>query len=188
MFGGIVAVIILIVLDQLTKVWAQTILAGKDIPLIKGVLEFHYLENQSAAFSMDPISLLQKIFHFAAWDDPAAFLNAKMTFFTILTIVIAIGILVIYYRVPSTKHFLPLNIILVAFISGAIGNLIDRMTHRYVVDFIYFKLIDFPVFNVADIYVTCASFALIYYILFFYKDHDFEQIFPSRRKKAQEEK
>ena len=51
-------------------------------------------------------------------------------------------------------------------ISGAIGNLIDRVLRQYVVDFLYFKLIDFPVFNVADSYVVvgCCLFVLLYFV------------------------
>ena len=65
------------------------------------------------------------------------------------------------------------------FFSGAIGNFIDRVRQGYVVDFFYFSLINFPIFNVADIYVTAAAFLLIFLCLFYYKEEDFEQIFPS---------
>ena len=67
------------------------------------------------------------------------------------------------------------------FTAGAIGNFIDRITQQYVVDFLYFKLIDFPIFNVADIYVTCAAFAMILLGFFYYKDEDVERIFPSKK-------
>ena len=60
--------------------------------------------------------------------------------------------------------------------AGAWGNCIDRITLNYVVDFLYFKLIDFPIFNVADIYVTVAAFAVAILICFYYKDEDFERI------------
>ena len=58
--------------------------------------------------------------------------------------------------------------------AGGIGNLIDRVRLNYVVDFIYFSLIDFPVFNVADIYVTVSMFLLLILVLFYYKDEDFQ--------------
>lgn len=67
----------------------------------------------------------------------------------------------------------------VLFFAGAIGNFIDRVRQGYVVDFFYFSLINFPIFNVADIYVTAAAFLLIFLCLFYYKEEDFEQIFPS---------
>ena len=63
---------------------------------------------------------------------------------------------------------------LVLIASGAIGNLIDRMSQQFVVDFLYFKLIDFPIFNVADIYVTCAAIYIVILLLFGYKESDLE--------------
>ena len=74
------------------------------------------------------------------------------------------------------RRFLPLRICAVFVMAGAWGNCIDRITLNYVVDFLYFKLIDFPIFNVADIYVTVAAFAVAILICFYYKDGDFERI------------
>ena len=54
------------------------------------------------------------------------------------------------------------------------GNMIDRLSQGYVVDFLYFSLIDFPIFNVADCYVTVATGVLAGLILFYYKDQDLE--------------
>ena len=68
--------------------------------------------------------------------------------------------------------------------SGALGNFIDRLVHKYVVDFIYFSIIDFPVFNVADIYVTLSVITFVVLLLFKYKDNDFDFL---KRKKANEE-
>ena len=59
-------------------------------------------------------------------------------------------------------------------VSGAVGNMIDRLTQKYVVDFLYFKLIDFPIFNVADCYVVIATFSLILLFFFFYSDEELE--------------
>ena len=53
------------------------------------------------------------------------------------------------------------------------------------VDFFYFEWIDFPVFNVADIYVTCAVFVFVILFLFYYKERDLERIWPGRRKKEE---
>ena len=59
--------------------------------------------------------------------------------------------------------------------SGAVGNMIDRVKLDYVVDFFYFRLIDFPIFNVADCYVVIACILFVVLILFYYKDdNDFE--------------
>ena len=64
--------------------------------------------------------------------------------------------------------------ILLFFMAGAIGNFIDRIINQYVVDFFYFKLINFPIFNVADIYVTIAAVFMLFFGLFYYKEEDFE--------------
>ena len=63
---------------------------------------------------------------------------------------------------------------LVFLISGAAGNLIDRAFSGYVTDFIYFSLIDFPVFNFADICVCCSMAGILYLVFFYYKDEDYE--------------
>ena len=57
--------------------------------------------------------------------------------------------------------------------AGAVGNMIDRVWYDYVVDFIYLVCIQFPIFNVADIYVTTATVILIFQILFVYMTNDF---------------
>ena len=81
------------------------------------------------------------------------------------------------------SHIFGINLILIFFVAGAIGNLIDRIVNNYVVDFFYFKLINFPIFNVADIYVTVAAFAFIILGIFYYKEEDFEMIFKKKDKK-----
>ena len=58
--------------------------------------------------------------------------------------------------------------------SGAIGNFIDRLKLGYVVDFFYFKLINFPIFNVADIYVTTATALLFVVLCFYYKEEELD--------------
>lgn len=179
-----ISLFILVALDQLTKYMAVVFLKDKPaIPIIKNVFELQYLENQSAAFGMDPVSLLHRIFSFEAFNkDPQLFLTVKMWFFILMTIVILGIFCLIFLRIPAEKRFYYLDIILIFFSAGAIGNFIDRVSLNYVVDFLYFKLIDFPIFNVADIYVTCSAFALIILGIFYYKDEDFETIFPSKKK------
>ena len=56
--------------------------------------------------------------------------------------------------------------------AGSIGNMIDRIRYDYVVDFIYFVRINFPIFNVADIYVSLSAVILIILLLFVYKEKD----------------
>jgi len=181
-FFSTVFVAILIVIDQLTKMLAVAFLKDKPaIPIIKDVFELKYLENTSAAFGMDPISFLHKIFQFEIFtNNPSLYLDVRMGFFYILTIVMICLLILFYMRIPNEKRFQYMDWITLFMIAGAFGNFIDRIIQQYVVDFLYFKLINFPIFNVADIYVTCAAFALLVLGFFYYKDEDVERIFPSK--------
>lgn len=180
--SGIIT-LILVFLDQITKYLVVINLTGKSpIEIIKNVFELRYLENQSAAFGVDIISIIQRIFDISYFNDnPDTFLKCKMIFFAIFTIIVICLLIWIYYKVPTNRHFAYLNIALVLFIAGAIGNLIDRIINNYVVDFLYVKLINFPIFNVADIYVTIGAFMFIILGLFYYKESDFETIFSKKK-------
>lgn len=182
-FISTVFVAILVAIDQITKSLAVAFLKNKPaIPIIKDVFELEYLENTSAAFGMDPISLLHKIFQFEVFNqNPEIYLNVRMGFFYLLTIVMIWLLGLFYLRIPKEKRFRYMDWIVLFMIAGAIGNFIDRAVQQYVVDFLYFKLINFPIFNVADIYVTCAAIALLILGLIYYKDEDIERIFPSKK-------
>ncbi len=152
-----------IFLDQWTKALVVSHLKDQSpVVLIDQVLEFKYLENRGAAFGL--------------------FQNRQIIFL-IFSLVITAVVIWFYYRLPRGKRFLPLRIVSVLLVAGAIGNCIDRIHTGYVVDFIYFKLIDFPIFNVADMYVTVAVFLLIILLIFYYKEEDLDQIFQSRKQR-----
>ncbi len=149
---SVVAIFVLVFFDQWTKQLAFHFLYdGKDLILIDHVLQFHYLQNTGAAFSI---------------------LQGKSVVFFILTPVLCLLIIRTYLKIPMEKRYMPLQIVCVFLLAGAIGNLIDRIRFGYVIDFIYFSLIDFPVFNVADIYVTCSLGVLMLLVLFVYKDDE----------------
>lgn len=151
----------LILIDQISKIWAFQVLRGTSaIRLIPKVFELSYLENRGAAFGI---------------------LQNRQIIFVLITILAAILLTFIYGRLPETKKYKPLRICYILLMAGAFGNLIDRVFRGYVVDFFYFKLIDFPVFNVADIYVTVTMILLLILILFYYKEEDLE--FLSRKGK-----
>ena len=154
----LIAIVLGVALDQYTKALAVKHLADGPIPLIVGVFELKYLENRGAAFGM---------------------LQNQQTFFLIVTILTLILMTILYIRMPHTKRFLPLRICLVSIVAGAIGNMIDRVTLKYVIDFFYFKLIDFPIFNVADIFATCASILLILLLFVYYKEEDIDEIYKA---------
>lgn len=149
----LVAMILLTYFDQFTKNAAVLHLKGKpSVPIIKEILVLQYLENKGAAFGM---------------------LQNQKIFFIFIEVLILLVIGFVLIRIPSEKKYNLMHVILVLVASGAIGNMIDRVSQDYVVDFIYFVLIDFPIFNVADIYVTCATAIFIVVVLFYYKEEDF---------------
>ena len=88
---------------------------------------------------------------------------------------LAAGIM-FFVRCTKKNVFKDIRLLIVLILSGAVGNMIDRIRYQYVIDFLYFKWIDFPVFNIADCYVTVGFILLIILILFKYKDEDFERI------------
>ncbi len=157
----LIASVLLIAFDQFTKYLAEINLMGNEpIVLIPGMLELRYLENRGAAFGL---------------------LQGGKIFFVIITLFILGVVFYALYRMPGDKRYLLMKALLVLIASGAIGNLIDRLRREYVVDFIYFSLIDFPIFNVADIYVSVATFLLILALLFVYKENEFAFLKPRKR-------
>lgn len=89
----------------------------------------------------------------------------------ISVVIIALCVFMIF-KSPDDVKYISFNISLSMIIAGGIGNGIDRIRFSYVIDFIYFKAINFPVFNVADIFVTCGAVLFILLILFKYKEKD----------------
>ena len=134
-----------IVLDQLTKAAAASRLrSGPDIWLIKNVLCLTYTQNEGAAFSM-------------MWGK-----KFFLLFFT--ACILAVILVWAVHLIRSGQGLFP--VILAGMVAaGAAGNLIDRIFRGYVVDFIYFAPIDFPVFNIADILVVTGCFGLIILVL-----------------------
>lgn len=153
-FTDIIGMIALILADQFTKYIAVVHLKDQPaIPLISDVLELNYLENRGAAFGM---------------------LQNQKIFFVFVAVMILAVIAYVIFKMPEKKKYTILHVLLVLIASGAVGNMIDRLRLDYVVDFISFVLIHFPIFNVADIYVTVATFLLVILLLFYYKESDLE--------------
>ncbi len=153
-------------LDQITKYLAVVNLKDKNaFVIIKGVFEFTYFENIGAAFSM---------------------LEGKGIFLVLATCVVLAYLLFTYPRIPLTKHYFPLRLIFSLLVSGAIGNMIDRIANHYVVDFIYFRLINFPVFNVADCFVTVAVILIALYGFLFYRGDELDFLLTFRKKQTKD--
>ena len=136
--------------DVLTKLSAVRYLMKVDtVPLWEGVFHLTYVENRGAAFGI---------------------LQNQRWFFVVLTMIVLAVVLVFCIK-ASTKH--PLLFTGLSFMAGgAVGNLIDRVLYGYVVDFLDFRLIDFPVFNVADIFVVISAGLLALYFIFFDKTEE----------------
>lgn len=130
--------------DQLLKLWAMNTLQDNPIPVIDGILEFYYHENRGAAFGM---------------------LQGGRIIFIIVTLVITAAGIWAMIKLPLFQK-MGVRISTTLIIAGGIGNWIDRVFRGYVVDFIYFKPINFPIFNLADSCVTCGAIALAIFILF----------------------
>ena len=101
-------------------------------------------------------------------------LQGKQGFFFVIGAVVVAAAIYVMWRMPgwSSLRYLGLRVCTILITAGALGNMVDRTSQGYVVDFLYFKLIDFPIFNVADIYVTTATAALLFFLCFFYKEED----------------
>lgn len=131
-----ISVALLVLLDQITKIGIVNYFSQsnkENIKIIPGVLELTYVENRGAAFGM---------------------LQGRVWLFVLITIAVLAMIIWYWKSIPANHSGKWMKIALILIISGAIGNLIDRVCMQYVRDMIYFSLIDFPVFNVADMCVV----------------------------------
>ncbi len=165
-------IVILLFLDQWTKSLAVSKLMKKDaFVILDGIFELTYVENRGAAFGM---------------------LAGGVDFFVIITCILVPILVYIVHKIDvivktygdtvNTIAYKILQVDLVILIAGALGNFIDRLVNGYVVDFFYFKLIDFPVFNVADIYVTVSTIVLLFIMFFILKERELDYIISSKKK------
>lgn len=146
--AGFIAVWI-IFLDQITKHYAIHSLKGHgEVKVLGDILCFRYLENTGAAFSL--------------FENTSSF----MTIISILTVFVLAFFVCAYVKLLKTGDFLTERIAIIFLFGGAVGNLIDRVMHHFVVDFIYVKIIDFPTFNVADCYITCSVIYIIIRLMY----------------------
>ena len=138
----------IIVADQLVKYWAKnTLMQIGTIPVIENVFHLTYAENRGAAFSI---------------------LEGQRWFFIVLTSVMLVIIALAFFKGYFKGKWGKTTLVFI--FAGAIGNFIDRLVLGYVVDMFDFRLIDFPVFNVADIFLTVGGIMGVIYILFMDKD------------------
>lgn len=165
-WAGLVSALLLLGADQLTKYLAQTYLRGNNgISVIPGVFRLFYLENRGAAFGM---------------------LTNRQWFFIAVASIMILAATYVYMRLPQKRHYHLLRMICVLIIAGATGNMLDRIFHGYVIDFLYVSLIDFPVFNVADCYVCIGAALGVLSIFRQYREEEFYFLIPSKKKRGSE--
>ena len=151
---GVILFMLLFGIDQWTKYAASVYLQGKGARKVLGdLLVFQYLKNYGAAFGI---------------------LQNRQIFLIILTAVILAAILYVYIRTPDTARYRLIRIFSITLGAGAVGNMYDRLVHRYVIDFLYVKVIDFPIFNVADCYVVISAVVLAVLVGFVYQESNLE--------------
>ncbi len=162
---SIIIIFVCVGIDQLTKLFAINNLRdlADEIPVINKVFGLYYVENKGISFSM---------------------LSSKMALIIIITSIIMLILIYVMIRTPKTKYFMPFSIVLSVIVGGAAGNMIDRIFRGFVIDFIMLDFINFPIFNVADIFVCVGLFILVILIIFMYKDKDFDFIIPKKGEKV----
>lgn len=150
----IIIIAILALADQIIKfIVVKNIDLYDNIPIIEGVFEITYIRNTGSAWGI---------------------LAGKTTFLLIMTLIVFLVSGYVYNNIIDIPKYKPMRICLVILIGGAVGNMIDRIRLGYVIDYLYFKLIDFPVFNLADIFVTISLLGILILIIFKYNNSDFD--------------
>lgn len=146
---------VILVLDLWTKWYAveALVIEGNSYPIIDGLFSFTLRYNHGAAFSF--------LYDAGGW---------QRWFFAIIAAVMSVVLLVWLSRIAGKKILEALGLSLI--LAGALGNLYDRITLGYVVDFIdfYYQQSHFPAFNIADCGITCGAAALIWDAMFGQKD------------------
>ena len=135
--------------DQVTKYLTVANLAlGERIPFLPGLIRFTYVQNTGAAFSS---------------------FEGQQWLFALIFVIFTVLLLWEYFKKPMPFSKLE-RWCIAAIYGGGLGNMIDRVRMGYVVDMIQTDFMDFPVFNVADCFITCGCFAMMVSLFFFNKE------------------
>ncbi len=167
----------LIMLDQLSKAFASSNLKNSDsVTVIKGFFDLTYVENRGAAWGV---------------------LSGRISILVIITVILIPIFVFCMLRIYKNKELLDssklksvslLHFDLILLLSGAVGNFIDRIIKGYVVDFFQFTFFDFPVFNVADCYITIGAVFFIVIYMFLLKDDDITILFKGEKAVLEEKR
>lgn len=138
---------VFIIADQISKnAVVSSMQLGESRTVIDGVFDLYYIHNDGAAYSI---------------------LQGKQALLIVFTVILMIGILVYMFAYRKTMSAIE-SIALALILGGGIGNLIDRIAYGYVIDFLNIHII--PIFNVADIAITCGCILFAVTVLFSKKD------------------
>ena len=152
----------IVLFDQVTKMIARNTLSSGDRILIPGVLRLMLVQNTGAAFG--------------SFSGRTAALAA----FTVALMALCAWA---YWRTAGRTGVRVLKVTLVMIFAGGLGNFIDRAFLGSVTDFIFFETIDFPVFNVADCFVTVGALTLLISAFTVYREKEMRELlgFPKKR-------
>ena len=148
----VLILLLCIAADRVSKYFIVTKL--KDHPAVSaigGIVEFRYTENPGAAFSL---------------------LANQTSFFVLICIVILVTGGYFLIKSPGRSKYVFSHIMIMMILGGAVGNIIDRLLYGAVIDFIYINAFDFPIFNIADIFLTLGTLGLVLSFVFYYKEDD----------------
>lgn len=144
--------LVTIFIDRFSKYFVEIKLKGHpSYPLIGNILELRYLENPGAAFGL---------------------LKNQKYFFILVASIVLLTIVYVIIKTPAKCKYISMHIFLVLIGSGAISNSVDRLLYGYVIDFVYFSVINFPIFNIADVFITVSTVLLILFLVFGFKEDD----------------
>lgn len=148
-----VCLILLNIIDRLAKYAAQYFCINENYVLIKDLLEITYIKNAGGALGI---------------------LNNQKFFFIFISVLFICLITFFLFVMPCDSKFNSLHIWLSFILAGTIGNLADRIIYGSVIDIIYISKINFPVFNLSDIFISVGTILTILTVLFRLKEKDFE--------------
>lgn len=144
--------ILIVIIDRITKL----LLINKEITIIPNLLNFTYIENNGVAFGIAS--------------------NNTILIVLLNVIILAIIIKFLKEKFSKTNYIIILSLIMI--LAGGVGNLIDRIAMGYVIDFIDINILDFPVFNIADISITVGVIMIMIILIssLFEKENNIEKV------------
>lgn len=154
LIADLVSIILLVTMDQVIKYFATVMLENRgSVVLIEDVLQLTYLKNTGGILGV---------------------LQNQTLFIMFIVVVLIMIVIYLLTRLPDKPKFNIMHTVLSCLLAGALGNMLDRIRFGYVVDFIYFIGIDFPIFNCADILISLSTIIMLFLLVIYYKENDLE--------------